>query len=73
MLKHTLKTAFKKGHVPVNKGKKQTEFMTREAIERTKNTRFKKGHLPHNSIGVRDGDIRIRHDHKNRGGKLTDF
>ena len=29
-----------------NKGKKQSEYMTHQAIERTKATRFKKGHLP---------------------------
>ena len=39
-------TRFKKGNVPVNKGKKQTEFMTSEAIERTKATRFQKGMKP---------------------------
>ena len=34
---------FPKGHVPRNKGKKQTDFMSAEAIERTKATRFQKG------------------------------
>lgn len=33
----------KKGTLPPNKGKKQTEYMTPEAIERTKATRFQKG------------------------------
>lgn len=33
----------KKGTIPANKGKKQVEFMSPEAIERTKKTRFKKG------------------------------
>lgn len=42
------KTWFKKGTVPPNKGKKQTEFMSKEAIERTKATRFKKGNIPPN-------------------------
>ena len=33
----------KKGTIPANKGKKQVDFMSPEAIERTKKTRFKKG------------------------------
>ncbi|WP_425628842.1 HNH endonuclease signature motif containing protein [Cellulophaga lytica] len=41
-------TMFNKGHVAHNKGKKQTEFMSPEMIERTKATRFKKGQKPHN-------------------------
>lgn len=40
---------FDKGHSPVNKGKKQTEFMSPEAIERSKKGLFTKGHLPHNT------------------------
>lgn len=39
---------FEKGHITHNKGKKQIEFMSKEAIERTKATRFKKGDIPHN-------------------------
>lgn len=39
----------KPGNVPMNKGKKQTEYMTAEQIERTKATRFKKGNKPHNT------------------------
>ena len=39
----------KKGTPPPNKGKKQTEYMTPEAIERTRATRFKKGQLPKNT------------------------
>lgn len=34
-----------KGCIPPNKGKKQIEYMTPEAIERTKATQFKKGQL----------------------------
>lgn len=41
---------FKKGQVPANKGKKQSEYISPEAIEKTKATRFKKGHLPHNTL-----------------------
>lgn len=36
---------FVKGQVSPNKGKRQTEFMSPEAIERTKATRFKKGEV----------------------------
>lgn len=43
---------FPKGHVPVNKGKKQKEYMSKESIERTKATRFQKGQLPHNTKPV---------------------
>jgi hypothetical protein len=49
---------FKKGNVSPTKGKKQTEFMSVEAIERTKATRFKKGQLPHNT--KEDGTITTR-------------
>jgi hypothetical protein len=58
--KFRLESRFKKGAAPVNKGKKQTDFMSKEAIERTKNTRFKKGQLPHNSKS--DNAISIRAD-----------
>lgn len=56
----------KPGNVPPNKGKKQKDYMSKEAIKRTKATRFKKGQIPHNAIGFKDGDITIRHDHPNR-------
>lgn len=59
---------FKKGHSSFNKGKKQIEYMSREAIEKTKATRFKKGNQPHNTK-EKDGAISIRYDHKNRNGK----
>lgn len=39
----------KKGAVPFNKGKKQTDYMTTEAIEISKKTRFKKNSLPYNT------------------------
>lgn len=52
------KTRFKKGTVPPNKGKKQSEYMSPEAIERTKPTQFKKGQLPHNA--KQDGVISTR-------------
>lgn len=52
---------FKKGQVSHNKGLKQSEFMTTEAIERTKGTRFKKGDKPHNT--TYDGHISTRVSH----------
>lgn len=39
---------FQKGFVPFNKGKKQKDYMSEEAINKTKNTRFQKGNIPHN-------------------------
>lgn len=44
------KFLIRKGTVPPNKGKKQTEYMSTEAIEKTKHTRFLKGHLPNNTL-----------------------
>ena len=51
---------YHKGHEPANKGKKQTSYMTPEAIARTAKTRFKKGDLPHNTRY--DGHERISID-----------
>ena len=50
---------FKKGHVAPNKGKKQSEFMSPEAIERTKAGRFKKGDVPHNGARIAVGSERV--------------
>lgn len=57
---------FKKGQRSFNKGLKQTDYMSEEAIERTKATRFKKGQKPNNwkPIGseriTKDGYIEIK-------------
>lgn len=51
---------FKKGLIPKNKGKRQTEYMSPEAIERSKATRFKKGHTPKNYKPI--GHERITRD-----------
>ncbi len=51
---------YRKGAVPANKGKKQTEYMSAEAIEKTKGTRFKKGQDPHNAL--KDWQETIRTD-----------
>lgn len=39
-------TQFKPGHRPMNKGKRQTEYMSPEQIAKTAATRFKKGNRP---------------------------
>ena len=59
-LKSGLTGQFKKGNVPHNKDKKQVEYMSKEAIERTKKTRFKKGNKPKNYRPV--GSERITKD-----------
>lgn len=53
----------KKGNVPLNKGKKLTDYVSQESIERMKGTQFKKGQLPQNT--KTDLSISIRTD--NRG------
>ena len=50
---------FKHDQVPFNKGMKQEDFMSAEAIERTKATRFKKGRIPHNAVGFDIGRERV--------------
>lgn len=42
-------TRFKKGQSPVNKGKRWSEFMTKEGMEASRRTQFKKGQTPHNA------------------------
>ena len=51
---------FNKGNRSWNKGKKQSEFMTEEGIERTKATRFKKGDRAKNELPI--GAITINKD-----------
>lgn len=68
ILKHTMKTAFKKGNIPVNKGKK----MSKEMYEKAKPTMFKKGNKPHNfkPVGTkrltRDGYSEIKTENPNK-------
>lgn len=52
------------GTKPFNKGMKQTEFMSPDAIARTKDTRFRSGQRVHNE--GQDGDIRIRNSDSRR-------
>ena len=58
---------FEKGQTSFNKGMKQTDFMSPEAIERTKATRFQKGQIPHNG-GTPVGTLRLRKATRNKPG-----
>ncbi|MBO7726926.1 MAG: HNH endonuclease [Oscillospiraceae bacterium] len=51
-IKSGLKGWFQKGHPPGNKGKKQSEYCSPEAIEKSRKTQFKKGHKPVNELPV---------------------
>lgn len=62
-----LDSRFLEGKIPHNKGRKQTEYMSEEAIERTKATRFHKGQNSHNKrpigserIDPRDGYVVVK-------------
>lgn len=66
LLRCSSKSFFPKGHRPMNKGRKQTEYMSAEQIEKTKATRFRKGQVPksHKPVGylriTRDGYIEVK-------------
>lgn len=47
LLKYGVKTRFKKGHVPANKGKKWSDYMTKESQKKVRKTLFQKGNIPH--------------------------
>lgn len=53
-----MNTRFKKGQNTWNKGKKISEYLKPEVLERMKPTMFKKGQLPHNTL--QDGVISTR-------------
>jgi hypothetical protein len=72
MLSCAMKTAYKPGSTPLNKGKKQSEFMSPEAIARTVATRFKKGEIAPNRLHYKDGDITIR-EHEGKNGKTLKY
>jgi hypothetical protein len=55
-----LESRIQPGAISANKGKKQTEYMSPEAIAKTALTRFKKGNTPHNTKF--DGFERISKD-----------
>ena len=65
-------SCFKEGHVPANKGKRQTDYMKPAAIEATKPTRFKKGIRPANTAKVgslavtKDGYLKIKISEPNK-------
>lgn len=58
---------YQKGQSSANKGKKQKEYMSPEAIERTKATRFQKGQLLKNTL--HDHAVTIRVDSKGNSYK----
>lgn len=49
---NSIATRFKKGQVPMNKGKRDYEFRSPDAIARCARTQFKTGHRPHNTKPV---------------------
>lgn len=56
LIKHGIKSRFKKGHETFNKGKKMPDHV----YEKAKATMFSKDHLPHNT--KYDGHVRISKD-----------
>lgn len=66
--KNAINSRIKPGTVPPNKGIRQVDYMSKEAIEKSKATRFKKGQQPVNTA-PKNGVITIRKDHKYRNGK----
>lgn len=70
--KRKLDSRKKKGDVSHSKGRKQTEYMTPEGIERSKKTRFKKGRSPSNILKVghqrvtKDGYVEIKIEMPNK-------
>lgn len=50
---------FKKGNIPVNKGKKWEEYMSEEGKNNSLKTTFKKGNIPHNHRPVGSERINI--------------
>lgn len=63
--KRQRESGFKKGNIPFNKGLKQTDYMSADAIERSSKTRIKPGNRPHNTNLEGYGAIVLRLD--NRG------
>lgn len=57
----------KKGNIPLNKGKKWKDFMSKEGMRNSRKTCFKKGNIPHTT--KHDGCIVIKHGHKKRDGR----
>lgn len=53
---------FRKGREPGNKGKKMSEFVSADKLEKIKQTQFKKGQRPLNELPI--GTIVVRHNDK---------
>ena len=51
-IKSGVKGWYQKGHTPGNKGRKQNEYCSPEAIAASSRTRFRKGHRPANELPV---------------------
>lgn len=49
---------FEKGHIPMNKGKKWDEYLTKEQQERARKTTFKKGNKPANAVEIGEEHMR---------------
>lgn len=69
---------FKKGSVSFNKGKKQSDFMSKEGFENSKKTRFKKGIKPHNAhpIGTvqkSNGYYMVKVDNRSNGNRWDNW
>lgn len=66
-------TRFKALQPGWNKGMKQSDYMSKEMIEKTSKTRFKKGQDPHNTVPIgyerisRDGYIEVKVRHLKNG------
>jgi len=74
-----VKTRYLKNCPGWNKGKKQSDYMSPEMIERTAKTRFKKGQDPHNTVDIgferlsKDGyiEVKVRHLKGNGSNNLN--
>ena len=53
----------KKGNIPMNKGKKWDDYLTKEQQERSRQTTFKKGNRPSNAVDI--GTERMRYSGSN--------
>lgn len=65
--KNSSKGWFRKGHIPDNKGKRWSEFMSEEGMRNSSKTTFKKGHIPknHKPVGTevlepKDGYVKVK-------------
>jgi hypothetical protein len=52
LVKQSQKYGFQKNHIPFNKGKKETEYLSQDAISKMRETGFKKNHIPKNAKSV---------------------